>query len=119
MGKNGKEAAGSSSAHGHETQKKRKTTDQSSSQPATGARRTPWKSGPLSDFPDDDQPAYFIDKMNTLINKKEGFICEKEVPDKQFGPFGVYNKFKALGWEAALKCYDGASKQLYMDKIEE
>lgn len=33
--------------------------------------------------------------------------------------FGLFDKFEALGWEAALKCYVGESNTLYDREIEE
>ncbi|KAM0035409.1 hypothetical protein Hdeb2414_s0015g00446031 [Helianthus debilis subsp. tardiflorus] len=57
--------------------------------------------------------------MNRLQQRKEAFICEKEIREVDFGPFGITDKFKALGWEAALKCYDGEVKNLYDREIQE
>ncbi|KAF5767902.1 hypothetical protein HanRHA438_Chr14g0641081 [Helianthus annuus] len=57
--------------------------------------------------------------MNTLKDKREGFIYEKEVRERDFGPLNVINKFKALGWEAARQCYDRDDKNLFVDEIQE
>ncbi|KAK9060314.1 hypothetical protein SSX86_021018 [Deinandra increscens subsp. villosa] len=115
----GKAPAESSHAQEHEALKKRKLQQQQADEPEIVYVKQPWEGGPLTDMPDDEQPQLFIDKMNTLKDKKEGFICEKEVPDKLFPWFGVQKKFEALGWEAVLKCYDGEKSKLYMDEIEE
>ncbi|KAJ0435735.1 hypothetical protein HanIR_Chr17g0896571 [Helianthus annuus] len=39
--------------------------------------------------------------------------------DHEFRPFGIIQRFEALGWEAALKCYDGEKMSMYMDPIQE
>ncbi|KAJ0805028.1 hypothetical protein HanPI659440_Chr02g0044971 [Helianthus annuus] len=57
--------------------------------------------------------------MNKLQQRKEAFICEKEIREVDFGPFGITDKFKALGWEADLKCYDNEVKKMYDDRIQE
>ncbi|KAF5767728.1 hypothetical protein HanRHA438_Chr14g0639131 [Helianthus annuus] len=57
--------------------------------------------------------------MNALTQLKEAFICEKEVRESDFGPFEIIDKFKALGWEGALKCYDGEGKNFYDAEIQE
>ncbi|MFS7987466.1 hypothetical protein Hanom_Chr11g01023011 [Helianthus anomalus] len=57
--------------------------------------------------------------MNALTQRKEAFICEKEVRENDFGPFGITEKFKSLGWEGALKCYDGEGNNLYDVEIQE
>ncbi|MFS8034872.1 hypothetical protein Hanom_Chr17g01586301 [Helianthus anomalus] len=55
----------------------------------------------------------FHEQMNKLQQRKEAFICEKEIREADFGPFGIMDKFKALGWEAALECYDNEVKTMY------
>ncbi|KAJ0702518.1 hypothetical protein HanPI659440_Chr14g0540621 [Helianthus annuus] len=57
--------------------------------------------------------------MNALTQLKEAFICEKEVRESDFGPFEIIDKFKALGWEGALMCYDGEGKNFYDAEIQE
>ncbi|KAM0067002.1 hypothetical protein Hdeb2414_s0002g00055771 [Helianthus debilis subsp. tardiflorus] len=57
--------------------------------------------------------------MNKLQQWKEAFICEKEIREVDFGPFGITDKFRALGWEAALKCYDNEVKTMYDQQIQE
>ncbi|KAJ0668958.1 hypothetical protein HanPI659440_Chr17g0695571 [Helianthus annuus] len=57
--------------------------------------------------------------MNRLKDKAAAFICEREVREVEFGPFNVFTKFRALGWEAALNCYDKDNKNLFMDEIQE
>ncbi|KAM0057384.1 hypothetical protein Hdeb2414_s0005g00157581 [Helianthus debilis subsp. tardiflorus] len=44
---------------------------------------------------------------------------KKDVREGDFCPFGITDKLKALGWEAALKSYDGESKNLYDAEIQE
>ncbi|KAJ0467299.1 hypothetical protein HanIR_Chr14g0683791 [Helianthus annuus] len=78
-----------------------------------------WVAGSLDEQPERWQPALFHDKMNTLNDKREGFICEKEVREHDFGPLNVIKKFKALGWEAARQCYDRDDKNLFVDEIQE
>ncbi|MFS7918927.1 hypothetical protein Hanom_Chr03g00206951 [Helianthus anomalus] len=60
--------------------------------------------------------------MNSLQQqkkKKKAFICEKEIQEVDFGPFGITDKFRALGWEAALKCYDNEVKTMYDQQVQE
>ncbi|MFS8008020.1 hypothetical protein Hanom_Chr14g01267801 [Helianthus anomalus] len=64
-------------------------------------------------------PTLFSDHMNRLKDKAAAFICEKEVKDVEFGPFNVFARFRALGWEAALNCYDKDNKNLFKDEIQE
>ncbi|KAJ0814175.1 hypothetical protein HanRHA438_Chr17g0824981 [Helianthus annuus] len=59
------------------------------------------------------------DWTSRLQQHKEAFVCEKEIREVDFGPFGITDKFQALGWEAALKCYDGEVKNLYDREIQE
>ena len=73
--------------------------------PAQTAKPT-WKGGSLTKYPVEWQAELFMDKMATLNNRLHGFMCEEEVDDPVFEIFGTIDKFKALGWEAALKCYD-------------
>ncbi|MFS8003623.1 hypothetical protein Hanom_Chr13g01216081 [Helianthus anomalus] len=75
-------------------------------------------SGSLLDQPIEWQAEVFHDQMNALTQCKEAFICEKEVRENDFGPFGITDKFKALGWEGTLKCYDGEGKNLYDAEIQ-
>ncbi|KAF5789367.1 hypothetical protein HanXRQr2_Chr09g0370391 [Helianthus annuus] len=56
--------------------------------------------------------------MYSLAQCKEAFICEREVKENEFGPFGITDKFKALGWEAALKYYDGEGNNLFDAEIQ-
>ncbi|KAF5785968.1 hypothetical protein HanRHA438_Chr10g0447271 [Helianthus annuus] len=78
-----------------------------------------WTSGSLLDQPIEWQTYLFHEQMNRLQHRKEAFICEKEIIEVDFGPFGIMDKFKALGWEADLKCYDGEMKNLYDREIQE
>ncbi|KAM0036532.1 hypothetical protein Hdeb2414_s0014g00427521 [Helianthus debilis subsp. tardiflorus] len=57
--------------------------------------------------------------MKHLKDKAAAFICEKEVKEVEFGPFNVFSRFRALGWEAALNCYDKDNKNLFKDEIQE
>ncbi|KAJ0703850.1 hypothetical protein HanPI659440_Chr14g0555991 [Helianthus annuus] len=57
--------------------------------------------------------------MNKLKQRSEAFICEKEIREVDFGSFGITAKFKALGWGAALKCYDNEVKKMYDAQIQE
>ncbi|KAF5767156.1 hypothetical protein HanXRQr2_Chr14g0621071 [Helianthus annuus] len=78
-----------------------------------------WNSGSLDDQPEIWQPTLYNDCMNKLKNKAAAFICEKEVDEPQFGQFGVFAKFRALGWEGALKCFDKDKSNLFMTEIQE
>ncbi|KAJ0927778.1 hypothetical protein HanRHA438_Chr04g0186771 [Helianthus annuus] len=78
-----------------------------------------WESGPLDDQPEEWQPTLFYDRMNRLKNKAAAFICEREVREVEFGSFNVFARFRALGWEAALSCYDKDNKNLFLDEIQE
>ncbi|MFS8021229.1 hypothetical protein Hanom_Chr16g01425021 [Helianthus anomalus] len=74
-----------------------------------------WDSGPLDEQPEEWQPTLYHDRMNKLKNKAATFICEREVREVEFQQFGVFDKFRALGWEswmATLKCnrYDRPSQ---------
>ncbi|MFS8016202.1 hypothetical protein Hanom_Chr15g01365691 [Helianthus anomalus] len=57
--------------------------------------------------------------MNILQQRKEAFICEKEIRGVDFGPFGITDKFNAFGWEAALKCNDNEVKTMYDQQVQE
>ncbi|MFS7989288.1 hypothetical protein Hanom_Chr11g01044931 [Helianthus anomalus] len=57
--------------------------------------------------------------MNSLQQRKEAFICGKEIREADFMPFGITNKFKALGREGALKCYDNEVKTMYDQQVQE
>ncbi|KAF5785390.1 hypothetical protein HanXRQr2_Chr10g0428101 [Helianthus annuus] len=78
-----------------------------------------WESGPLDEQPNEWQATLFHDKMNQLKNKAAAFIYEREVREVEFWPFNVFTQFRALGWEAALSCYDKDNKNLFMDEIQE
>ncbi|MFS8001230.1 hypothetical protein Hanom_Chr13g01187851 [Helianthus anomalus] len=43
----------------------------------------------------------------------------REVREVEFGPFNVFAQFRALGWEAALSCYNKDNKNLFIDEIQE
>ncbi|KAJ0434053.1 hypothetical protein HanOQP8_Chr17g0664371 [Helianthus annuus] len=118
----GKEPAGSSSQP-EAQQKRRRLVRVGDPDPKEDASpRAPnlkWTSGSLLDQLSVWQTELFHDQMNDLQQHKEAFICEKEVRECDFGPFGITDKFRALGWEAALKCYDRDSKNLYDAEIQE
>ncbi|KAF5818127.1 hypothetical protein HanXRQr2_Chr02g0061231 [Helianthus annuus] len=57
--------------------------------------------------------------MNLLKDKVAAFICEREVREVEFGPFNMFARFRALGWEAALSCYEKDNKNLFKDEIHE
>ncbi|KAJ0836746.1 hypothetical protein HanRHA438_Chr16g0770491 [Helianthus annuus] len=56
-----------------------------------------WSSGSLHDQPKEWRVDLFHEQMNKLQQQKEAFICEKEIQEVDFGPFGITDKFKALG----------------------
>ncbi|MFS7949511.1 hypothetical protein Hanom_Chr06g00572451 [Helianthus anomalus] len=78
-----------------------------------------WTSGSLLEQTEEWRTDLFDDQMNRLQQRKKAFICEKEIREVDFGPFGIIDKFKALGWEAALKCYDNEVKSMYDREIQE
>ncbi|KAJ0470001.1 hypothetical protein HanIR_Chr14g0713981 [Helianthus annuus] len=78
-----------------------------------------WNSGPLDDQAEEWQPTLYHDCMNKLKNKAAAFICEREVREVEFQQFGVFDKFRALGWESALKCFDKDKSNLFMTEIQE
>ncbi|MFS7950745.1 hypothetical protein Hanom_Chr07g00586791 [Helianthus anomalus] len=57
--------------------------------------------------------------MNKLKYKAVAFICEREVREVEFGSFNVFVQFRALGWQAALNCYDKDNKNLFIAEIQE
>ncbi|KAJ0744042.1 hypothetical protein HanPI659440_Chr10g0382851 [Helianthus annuus] len=65
------------------------------------------------------QATLFHDRMNLLKDRAAAFRCEKEVKEVEFGPFNVFDRFRALGWEAALSCYDRDNKNLFKEEIQE
>ncbi|KAF5781746.1 hypothetical protein HanRHA438_Chr11g0500151 [Helianthus annuus] len=78
-----------------------------------------WTSGSLLDQPEERREDLFHEQMNKLKQKNEAFVCEKEIREADFGPFGITTKFKELGWGAALKCYDNEVKKMYDVQIQE
>ncbi|KAL9995438.1 hypothetical protein Hdeb2414_s0806g00949081 [Helianthus debilis subsp. tardiflorus] len=119
----GKAGEGSSSQQAEAQQKNRRLVragdpDSEEDAPPRGPKPD-WTSGSLLDQPVEWQTDLFHEKMNKLQQRKEAFICEKEIREVDFGPFGIMDKFKALGWEAALKCYDNEVKNLYDREIQE
>ncbi|KAJ0808865.1 hypothetical protein HanPI659440_Chr01g0008141 [Helianthus annuus] len=124
MGRKGKEHAGSSShPEGNPQQKRRlnpgQDSDEKEEQYLDPADKPVWEAGPLDDQPIEWQPTLFNDRMNHLKDKAATFICEKELKEVDFGPFNVFSRFRALGWEEALNCYDRDNKNLFNDEIQE
>ncbi|KAF5782779.1 hypothetical protein HanRHA438_Chr11g0512851 [Helianthus annuus] len=120
----GKAGEGSSSQPEAEAQQKKRRLiwegDPDSEEDAPPTCPKPdWTSGSILDQPVEWQTDLFHEQMNKLQQRKEAFICEKEIREVDFGPFGMTDKFKALGWEAALKCYDGEVKNMYDREIQE
>ncbi|KAK1421834.1 hypothetical protein QVD17_24497 [Tagetes erecta] len=118
-GKKGKEVAESSrQATAH--QNKRRAVDQDPEEEALERGPKPeWTSGLLTSQHEGWQAELFHDQMNALTQRKDAFICEKEVKGELFELFGIIEKFEALGWEAALRCYDGEVKTLFDTEIQE
>ncbi|KAJ0501614.1 hypothetical protein HanHA300_Chr11g0402721 [Helianthus annuus] len=122
-----KDKAGSSSSkqpQGEEEQPKRRRLtrvgDPDSEEDASPrGPKLDWTSGSLLDQPEEWREDLFHEKMNKLKQRSEAFICEKEIREVDFGPFGISEKFMALGWGAALKCYDNEVKKMYDAKIQE
>ncbi|KAL8249514.1 hypothetical protein R6Q59_006382 [Mikania micrantha] len=121
----GKEHVGSSSNPAENPQRKRRLVcpadqDEEEEQQAIDAGPKPkWEAGPLDDQPEYWQPILFHDRMNKLKDRAAAFICEKEVKENEFGPFNVFDRFRALGWDAALSCYDREGKNLFKEEIQE
>lgn len=63
------------------------------------------------------QKEVFNNEIAKLKQRRDGFISEKQVTKSQVKSFGIVTMFKNLGWEAASKCYDGETKEIYMDTI--
>ncbi|KAJ0639602.1 hypothetical protein HanPSC8_Chr16g0698671 [Helianthus annuus] len=78
-----------------------------------------WKGGLLTNIHGYWQAECFDEKMDKIGVRKDGFICEKEVDIDHFRPFSIVQKFEELGWEAALKCYNGEKTKVYLDAIQE
>ncbi|KAF5761656.1 hypothetical protein HanXRQr2_Chr16g0767601 [Helianthus annuus] len=125
MGRKGKEQVGSSSEPAEQQKRRRlrlqRDIEEEQQQEEELARvpKPAWASGSLIDQPVEWQAELFHDQMNRLAQRKEAFICEKEVKENEFRPFGITEKFRAVGWEAALKCYDRVGKNLFDTKIQE
>ncbi|XP_076959506.1 uncharacterized protein LOC143635604 [Bidens hawaiensis] len=123
MGRKGKEPVGSSSNPADQPKRRRlifQRDDPESEEEEEQIREKPiWRSGSLADQPQEWQAELFHDQMNALRQRTDAFICEKEVREEEFGPFGVTAKFRELGWEAALKCYDKESTHLFNSEIQE
>ncbi|KAJ0626200.1 hypothetical protein HanPSC8_Chr01g0011321 [Helianthus annuus] len=124
MGRKGKEHAGSSSQPAESQPKKRRylgrddDSDEEEEIELDPEDKPVWEAGPLDDQPIEWQPTLFNDRINRLKDKAAAFICEKEVKEVEFGPFNVFARFHALGWEAALNCYDKDNKNLFKDEIQ-
>ncbi|KAJ0728128.1 hypothetical protein HanLR1_Chr07g0238081 [Helianthus annuus] len=126
-----KEKAGASSSKGKQPEKQPKKRrylgrdddsddrDEEEVMELDPAEKPKWEAGPLDDQPEEWQPTLFNDRMNRLKDKAATFICEREVREVEFGPFNVFAQFRALGWEAALNCYDKDNKNLFMAEIQE
>ncbi|MFS7903442.1 hypothetical protein Hanom_Chr01g00024091 [Helianthus anomalus] len=116
-------ASSSSRPQGEEQPKRRRLTrvgDPDSEEDApTRGPKPKWTSGSLLEQPKEWREELFHEQMNKLMQMSEAFICEKEIREVDFVPFGITDKFKALGWEAALKCYDNEVKKMYDVRIEE
>ncbi|KAM0063366.1 hypothetical protein Hdeb2414_s0003g00090081 [Helianthus debilis subsp. tardiflorus] len=125
MGQKGKEIVGSSSKQAETQPKKRRylgrdyDSDEEEEIELDSEDKPVWEAVPLDDQPIEWQPTLFNDHMNRLKDKAAAFICEREVREVEFGPFNVFARFRALGWEAALSCYDKDNKNLFKDEIQE
>ncbi|MFS7948647.1 hypothetical protein Hanom_Chr06g00562321 [Helianthus anomalus] len=91
----------SSQPQGEAQQKKRRLIrvgdpDSKEDSPPRGAKPE-WTSGSLLDQPEEWRADLFHEQMNSLQQRKEKFICEKEIWEVDFGPFGITDNFKALG----------------------
>ncbi|KAJ0592210.1 hypothetical protein HanHA300_Chr03g0082251 [Helianthus annuus] len=121
-----KEKAGASSSkqpQGEEQPKRRRLTrvgdpDSEEDAPPRGPKPE-WTSGSLLEQPEELREELFHEQMNKLKQRSEAFIYEKEIREVDFDPFGITDKFKALGWEAALKCYDNEVKKMHDVRIQE
>ncbi|MFS8004773.1 hypothetical protein Hanom_Chr13g01229701 [Helianthus anomalus] len=124
MGKSkGKAVEGSSSQQAEAQQKKWRLVlgedSDEEEQYLDPADKPVWEAVPLDDQPIEWQPTLFNDRMDRLKDKAASFICEKEVKEVEFGSFNVFARFRALGWEAALNCYDRDNMNLFKDEIQE
>ncbi|KAF5757653.1 hypothetical protein HanXRQr2_Chr17g0829241 [Helianthus annuus] len=82
-------------------------------------RRAEWTGGSLLKIHSHWQLNAFNEKMAKNSSREAGFQWEKEMTMDQFRLFGIVQKFEALGWEAALSCYDGESERLYLDDVQQ
>jgi hypothetical protein len=73
---------------------------------SNSAKRKPlWdRTKPISSQPADKRGALYLAKMKRLKNNDEMMIVEKRVDVKEFKPFGIVDKFKAMGRMEALTC---------------
>ncbi|MFS7979449.1 hypothetical protein Hanom_Chr10g00927431 [Helianthus anomalus] len=81
--------------------------------------RAEWTGGSLLKIHSHWQLNVFNEKMAKNSIREAGFQWEKEMTMDQFRLFGIVQKFEALGWEAALSCYDGESERLYLDDVQQ
>ncbi|MFS7969708.1 hypothetical protein Hanom_Chr09g00812361 [Helianthus anomalus] len=81
--------------------------------------RAEWTGGSLLKIHSHWQLNAFNEKMAKNSIREAGFQWEKEMTMDQFRLFGIVHKFEALGWEAALSCYDGESERLYLDDVQQ
>ncbi|KAJ0923582.1 hypothetical protein HanPSC8_Chr05g0217661 [Helianthus annuus] len=82
-------------------------------------RRAEWTGGSLLKIHSHWQLNSFNENMVKNSIREAGFQWEKEMTMNQFRLFGIVQKFEALGWEAALSCYDGESERLYLDDVQQ
>ncbi|KAD4179197.1 hypothetical protein E3N88_27788 [Mikania micrantha] len=52
-----------------------------------------WDGGLLSQFEKELQVKFYNEKINNLTDQREAFICEREITDSEFRPFGIVQKF--------------------------
>ncbi|KAJ0669304.1 hypothetical protein HanPI659440_Chr17g0699571 [Helianthus annuus] len=66
----------------------------------TQSRREPMEEGdesnqcPLNDFKKDLQIQFFNEKIKGIGDRKEAFICEREITDHEFRPFGIIQSLR-------------------------
>ncbi|KAF5817786.1 hypothetical protein HanRHA438_Chr02g0058921 [Helianthus annuus] len=129
MGRKGKELVGSSSQPENSPRKSRlvlqadvdeeEEEEEQQQQQVDISPKPRWDSGPLDDQPEYWQPILFHEQMNKLKDRAATFICKKEVREVDVGPYNVIDRFKTLGWEVALNCYDRDNKNLFKGEIQE
>ncbi|KAK1422514.1 hypothetical protein QVD17_25690 [Tagetes erecta] len=112
-------AAASSSGQMHPAQRERMEKEERIRAMGTGGgeRIVEWMTGSLEKKGREYHMNLFEKKMNKNQTFEEAFLYERVVDTAEFRDLGIVQKFEALGWEAALNCYDGETEKRYLVPI--